>query len=174
MVEGLAGRADAVLKVQGLTFPAKVGKAGLVPKGAHKQEGDSATPVGGFGLRTAYWRPDRGPRPATSLPTYPIRPDDLWCDDPAHPLYNRPVTAPFLASYEKMWRADRCYDVCIVLDYNLVRPAPGQGSAIFFHLTTEDEAPGPTEGCVAVAPQVMHRLLPMLSTTTVMEVRYGA
>ncbi len=171
-MEGRPGDANALLTVGGLSFPAKVGKTGLVPAGAQKQEGDSATPVGRFGLRTAYWRPDRGPRPATSLPTCPIRFDDLWCDDPSHVLYNRPVAAPFSASHEKMWRADRCYDVCIVLDYNLTRPAPGQGSAIFFHLTKEDDVPGPTEGCVAVAPEVMHRLLPMLSLSSVMDVRH--
>ncbi|WOI53218.1 L,D-transpeptidase [Parvularcula sp. LCG005] len=162
---------DATLSAGPYTIPAKLGRAGLVPEGAEKKEGDGATPQGRFALRQVYYRPDRMPRPRTDLTVMPLKPDDLWCDDPAHVLYNRPVSTPFAASHEDMWREDRCYDIVIVLDQNLTRPVPGAGSAIFFHLTTNDHQPGPTEGCVAIAPTDMMRLLPHLSRGVVMEIR---
>ncbi|MEM9421186.1 MAG: L,D-transpeptidase family protein [Pseudomonadota bacterium] len=172
IVEGAPGAADAILRTEIGDIPARIGRSGLLAPGVQKVEGDGATPVGRFALRTVYWRPDRGPRPATSLPTYPIRPDDLWCDDPDHVLYNRPVSAPFASGHERLWLATRSYDICVVLDYNLARPTPGEGSAIFFHLTTDDVNPKATEGCVAVAPNDMHRLLPSLSFCAKMDIRY--
>ncbi|MEM6650798.1 MAG: L,D-transpeptidase family protein, partial [Pseudomonadota bacterium] len=146
---------------------ARIGKNGVTDQ---KREGDSKTPLGSFALRQLYYRPDRLFKPQTPLPTIALRPDDLWCDDPDHPLYNRPVSAPFTASHEKMWREDRCYDLCIVLDYNLVQPHPQKGSAIFFHLTTDDHRPGPTEGCVAISLNDMLMILPTLHLGTVMTI----
>src|SRR5436305_804366 len=58
---------------------------------AAKREGDGTTPVGAFALRRLLYRPDRLAPPVTGLPVSPISPDDGWCDDPADPLYNRPV-----------------------------------------------------------------------------------
>jgi L,D-peptidoglycan transpeptidase YkuD (ErfK/YbiS/YcfS/YnhG family) len=139
---------------------------------AEKREGDGATPLGRFAMRSCYWRPDRGPRPKTGLPTIPIRRDLGWCDDPSHPLYNRPVRLPFAGSYERMWREDRAYDVVVVLDQNLSPAVPGGGSAVFWHLT-KGEALTPTEGCVAVAPEEMRRLLPLCRAGTVLEVAEG-
>ena len=75
---------------------------------------------------------------------------------------------PYPASHERMMRDDRIYDVCIVLDWN-IRPRRRQlGSAIFMHIAK----PGylPTEGCVAVSPRVMARLLPYLSRKTVLRI----
>ncbi len=83
-----------------------------------------------------------------------------WCDAPSDPCYNRPVALPFRASHEKMLRTDRLYDVCIVLDWNFSRRARNRGSAIFMHLTREDR--GPTQGCIALDPALMRRLLPAL------------
>ena len=67
-----------------------------------------------------------------------------------------------------MMRDDRIYDVCIVLDWNIRPRRRKAGSAIFMHIAK----PGfsPTEGCVAVAPRVMARLLPYLSRRTVLRV----
>lgn len=83
-----------------------------------------------------------------------------WCDAPSHPRYNRPVALPFGGSHEKMLRAVRLYDVCLVLDWNFSRRARNRGSAIFMHLTRMDG--GPTQGCIALAPEQMRRLLPAL------------
>jgi len=65
-----------------------------------------------------------------------------------------------------MTREDRLYDICIVMDYNIEPTISGLGSAIFFHQTSPELKP--TEGCVAIDPQHMQDLLPLLSDQTVM------
>lgn len=124
---------------------------------ADKREGDGATPVGNFPLHRVLYRPDRLPRPATGLLTQPIEPDQGWCDDPAHPAYNRPVRLPFAASHERLWREDGLYDVLVVIGHNDDPVVAGAGSAIFLHVAKRDF--GPTEGCVALAPADLLRLL---------------
>lgn len=151
----------------GLTAPCVFGRSGLV---ANKAESDGATPIGAYRLRSCYWRPDRGPRPLTGLPAIAIRPDLGWCDDPQSPLYNRPVRLPFGPSHERMWREDRAYDVVVVLDQNMDPAVPGEGSAIFWHLTKMDVDPTPTEGCVAVAPDPMRAFLARCDARTVMRI----
>ena len=89
-----------------------------------------------------------------------IRADDGWCDAPAHACYNRPVRLPFAASHERMMREDRLYDAGLVLDWNITSRRRHKGSAIFFHIAREGFRP--TEGCIAVAPAVMRRLLKVL------------
>lgn len=172
IVRGQPDQSDAVLTAGSRQFPAKIGRTGLIPPGGQKTEGDGRTPVGRFALRTLYWRADRRGKPVTGLPAIPLTPETLWCDDAQHALYNRPVTAPFAASHEKMWMEARTYDVCIVLDYNLVRPRPGAGSAIFFHLTNGDDGPGPTEGCVAITPTAMDLIVGQFSPQTVLDIGY--
>jgi len=93
---------------------------------------------------------------------------DGWCDAPDDRNYNRPVKLPYPASCETMKRGDRLYDVCIVLEANIKPRRRGMGSAIFFHITRPGFAP--TEGCVAVSPRTMERMLPHLSRRTVMKV----
>lgn len=123
-----------------------LGRSGV---GAATREGDGATPVGAWPLRRVLYRPDRIGPPPTRLPCGALAPDDGWCDDPAHPQYNRPVRLPHPASCERMWRDDELYDVVVVLGHNDDPPVPGSGSAIFLHVAK----PGwpPTEGCVALA-----------------------
>ena len=124
-----------------------LGRGGVVSAG-EKREGDGATPLGVWPLRRVLWRPDRLPRPATALPTAAIAPADGWSDDPADPLYNRPVSHPHPHSAERLWREDELYDVVVVLGHNDDPPLPGLGSAVFLHCAK----PGlpPTEGCVAL------------------------
>lgn len=122
---------------------------------ADKREGDGRTPLGGWSLRCALLRPDRGFRPPAYLPWRWIRPADGWSDDPADPSYNRAVRHSHPFSAERLWRDDGLYDAVLVLGYNDAPPVPGRGSAIFLHIAGEH----PTEGCVAVAPATMLRLL---------------
>ncbi len=140
-----------------LALPCQLGPAGLTRR---KREGDGATPAGRFDLLHGFFRPDRGPRPAARLPCRPLRSDDGWCDDPRAVGYNRPVRLPSPAGHEAMWRADRLYDVVLVIDYNVRRPRRGRGSAIFLHVMAPDGRP--TAGCVAVRPADLRRLLPRL------------
>jgi L,D-peptidoglycan transpeptidase YkuD (ErfK/YbiS/YcfS/YnhG family) len=114
-----------------------------------KREGDKATPAGRFPLRRVLYRPDRIAPPATALPADPIGPQDGWCDAPADPQYNRPVSLPYPASHERLWREDHVYDIVVILGYNDAPPVAGKGSAIFMHVARPGYAP--TEGCVALA-----------------------
>jgi len=125
-----------------------LGRGGVVPA-AEKREGDGASPLGAWPMRRLFYRPDRLAAPETKLPRVPLSPNDGWCDDPAHPLYNRFVMRPFGGSHEALWRDDGVYDVVVELGYNDDPVVPGRGSAIFMHVAQPDYAP--TEGCVALA-----------------------
>ena len=127
-------------------FRCVLGRGGIV---SDKAEGDGATPAGAYPLRRVLYRADRLNQPATGLPVEPVAADQGWCDDPAHPDYNRPVSLPFSASHEALWRDDTLYDVIVILGHNDDPPVPGRGSAIFMHVARPDY--GPTEGCVALA-----------------------
>lgn len=146
------------LQAPGLDVACAIGRSGVTRR---KREGDGASPAAGLPLLYGYWRPDRQPvRPTTRLPLRPARRDLGWCDAPADRNYNRPVTLPYEQSHEEMVRADRLYDVVVVLDWNIAPRRRGRGSAIFFHLA----APGytPTAGCVAVSAPDMRRILARL------------
>ena len=143
-----------------------LGRSGITE---NKKEGDGATPSGKFRLLYGFFRKDRLNNPDTTLPFNQINQDDGWCDSPEDPKYNSLVKLPFDKSHEIMTRDDRLYDVCIVLDYNIDPCIPGMGSAIFFHQTSPDLKP--TEGCVAINPEDMQRLLPLLTDETIMVVQ---
>lgn len=149
------------LEVEGWRYACAIGSKGLA---VDKREGDLMTPVGVFPLRCCYWRPDRLEKPKTLLPAAPLSPEDGWCDDPAHPMYNLPVKLPFAGHHETLWRADHCYDLIIPLGYNDEPAVPGKGSAIFLHLMKPDGTG--TEGCIAMKEEDLLELLPRLSTAT--------
>ena len=111
-----------------------IGKGGIV---SDKREGDGGSPSGRWPLRRLLYRPDRLARPHTGLPIREIAPNDGWCDAPGDPNYNRPVTLPYDASHERLWREDHLYDLVVVLGHNDDPPAPGRGSAIFLHIARE-------------------------------------
>lgn len=146
--------ADGSATWRGLTLRCALGRAGLT---LQKREGDGATPVGRFVMRELLYRPDRLAAPRTVLPARALDPDDGWCDDPADPRYNRPVTLPYRASAERLWRADHLYDLVVPLGYNDDPAIAGAGSAIFLHAARRDY--GPTEGCVALALDDLLRVL---------------
>jgi L,D-peptidoglycan transpeptidase YkuD (ErfK/YbiS/YcfS/YnhG family) len=128
-----------------------LGRKGVIAASA-KREGDGATPLGVWPMRRIYFRADRLAAPLTLLPVLPLNEQSGWCDDPGSPDYNRPVTLPFAASHEKLWREDRLYDLIVALGYNDAPVVAGRGSAIFLHVAAP--ARSPTEGCVAtdIAP----------------------
>lgn len=135
------------LTFQGNTYRCAVGVGGIVAA-AEKREGDGATPAGTWALRECWYRADLVREPRTALPLRHITRDDGWCDDAAHPQYNRHVILPFPARHEKLWRGDHVYDLIVPLGYNDDPVVPGMGSAIFLHVAKPDYAP--TEGCVAL------------------------
>ena len=137
---------DGILAMAGRRCRAALGRGGV---GAHKAEGDGATPAGMLPLRRVLYRADRVARPRAAVPIMPLAPHDGWCDDPGHADYNRPVRLPHPGRHEELWRADAVYDLIGVLGWNDAPVERGRGSAIFMHVARPDFAP--TEGCVALA-----------------------
>ncbi len=160
--------ADGRLRLDGDFVRCALGKGGVRPA-ADKREGDGATPLGVWPIRRLLYRPDRGGRPETALPSAPIRPEDGWCDAPADPAYNRPVALPYPASAERMWRDDHVYDLVVVLGHNDDPTVPDAGSAIFLHLARPDYSP--TEGCVALARPDLEALLAAAKPGDLLEIR---
>jgi L,D-peptidoglycan transpeptidase YkuD (ErfK/YbiS/YcfS/YnhG family) len=137
---------DGFLTGPGLKCRAVCGAAGITH---HKQEGDMATPAGVLPLLRVLYRADRVKPPRCAVPLEPIAPDDGWCDDPAHATYNEPVTLPYPARHEALWRSDAIYDIAGILGWNVNPTIPGRGSAIFLHLATPDFSS--TAGCIALS-----------------------
>ncbi|UWR22247.1 L,D-transpeptidase [Sulfitobacter sp. S190] len=155
---------DMVLTPKGVRFmgqmyPCTVGRGGIT---SSKCEGDGATPRGVHRIVGMLYRPDRIKRPAPWA--LPIRPGDLWSDDPSDAGYNMMVRAPYPHSHEKLRRADPLYDLIILTDWNWPYAVRGRGSAIFLH---QHRRPGfPTEGCVAFSRRDLHRIAPRIRLST--------
>ncbi len=158
-------RSRAILSYGSLFFQAAIGRSGTT---TFKREGDGGTPVAEMEVLGGYRRMDRIRFAKGNLSLKSIGRRDLWCDEPTHASYNRPVSVPFKASHEEMRRMDELYDLCIVLDWNLRSRKRFGGSAIFFHLARPDYSP--TAGCVAIRPRDMLRLLPYLRRGSVLKV----
>jgi L,D-peptidoglycan transpeptidase YkuD (ErfK/YbiS/YcfS/YnhG family) len=145
---------DGTVSFQGRVFRASLGRGGIR---RDKQEGDGATPSGALPLRRVLYRADRVARPDCAVPVEPLAPEDGWCDDPAHPDYNRMIRLPHPARHEALWRDDGVYDIIGVLGWNDQPAIRDRGSAIFLHVARPDFAP--TEGCVALALPDLRYLL---------------
>jgi L,D-peptidoglycan transpeptidase YkuD (ErfK/YbiS/YcfS/YnhG family) len=150
---------------RGRSLRCALGRAGIR---ADKIEGDGATPAGAFAFRRLLYRADRVAVPVTVLPAQPIGRDDGWCDDPADPLYNRPVRLPHAGRHERVWRDDALYDLVLVIGHNDAPVRPGLGSAVFVHAARPDF--GPTEGCVAFAPADLLAILAECGSATTIRI----
>jgi L,D-peptidoglycan transpeptidase YkuD (ErfK/YbiS/YcfS/YnhG family) len=144
-----------------------LGRGGVAEADA-KKEGDGCSPLGAWPIRRLLYRPDKG-LPPTGLPATPIDPTDGWCDDPGDTAYNRPVTLPYPASAERMWREDGVYDLVVVLGHNDDPVVSGAGSAIFLHLARDGYAP--TEGCVALSRADLEAVLAIAKVGDAVEIR---
>lgn len=154
------------LLIKGRVATCALGRSGLSDT---KQEGDGASPVGIHPVRRVHYRADRWASFEAAIPLRVIERDDGWCDASNHPAYNRLIKRPFDASHEELWREDHLYDVVVELGWNDQPPVPGLGSAIFLHLARPKFTP--TEGCIAVAPETMQRILEGLTPTSTLEIR---
>ncbi|MEX0694698.1 MAG: L,D-transpeptidase family protein [Rhodospirillales bacterium] len=157
--------ADNTLEYGGVLYQCALGRSGIR---TDKHEGDGATPTGLYHLKRLYLRADRMTAVETGLPCVIIATDDGWCDDPAHPAYNRPVKLPFSAGHEKMWRDDPLYDLVIEISHNDNPPVPGAGSAVFIHVASDDYAA--TEGCIALKKSDLVALLTDWSPATTIKI----
>lgn len=153
----------------GVTCQCALGRGGVI-HALQKREGDGTSPLGKWRMKRVFYRPDRMGRPDTRLPIVPLNEHDGWCDSANHPLYNRPVSLPFAASHERLWREDHVYDLVVELDHNDDPVVPGLGSAIFFHLSRDDFRP--TEGCVAIPKDYMLAVLKQATTDSFVEILY--
>lgn len=147
------------LSVGPLTLSCRIGKGGYID-GAKGREGDAKTPLGEFRLRYGLYRADRLPEPPSNLTFRALRPNDGWCDAPDDPAYNRFIRLPSPVSHEALWRKDGAYDIILVMSHNDSPPVPNEGSAVFIHVAQPDDRQ--TLGCVALAPEDMVKLLPVL------------
>ena len=148
------------LKIDEFSFKCCIGKKGLKTK---KVEGDLATPKGTYLLKKLYYRSDKFKKIKTSLPKIKIRKNMGWCNDPKNRFYNSLIKIRKKVKHEKMYRKDRKYDLVIVIDYNLKKPVPFKGSAIFIHLTQNYK---PTAGCIALRKNDMLVLLKIINKKT--------
>jgi len=142
-------------------MPCVLGSGGIR---AHKQEGDGVTPVGCFEILFGFYRADRIRPVSSQIVLIPIRKNFGWCDDPLSTLYNRFIELPTRWNHERMWRSDSLYDICLVLNQNMHPRKRNGGSAIFFHLSSKDNAP--TQGCVAITQSRMMKILGRCSAQT--------
>ena len=129
----------------------------------------TGSPAGVWPIRWVYYRPDRGAAPNTAIEARELKPSDGWCDAADDPAYNRPVTLPYPASAERLWREDHVYDFIVVLGHNDDPVVAGMGSAIFLHLARPGYSP--TEGCVAVAREDLAALLERAKPGDTLEIR---
>jgi len=136
---------------------AAVGRSGV---STAKREGDGATPSGTYAMLFGLYRADRLLRPPTALAMTVIEPDHIWIDNPADANYNRLESLPYPAHGERLWREDELYDLLLVIGYNIDPTIPGAGSAIFLHVARPDFSP--TEGCIAVAKDVLINVVGLL------------
>ena len=143
-----------------------VGWGGIGVKGG---EGDGITPVGRYQLKSLRYRPNLLSKPQSYLPTYPITPQDGWCNDPNHTKYNRPIQMPFSASHEVLWRSDAIYNLIVDLGFNDNPPVHGVGSAIFLHVKSASSST--TEGCIAVSQPDLLDILKNCSTDTFIRIK---
>ena len=148
------------LKIDEFSFKCCIGKKGLKTK---KVEGDLATPKGTYLLKKLYYRSDKFKKIETLIPKIRIKKNMGWCNDPKHKFYNSLIKISKKVKHEKMFRKDRKYDLVIVIDYNLKKPIPFKGSAIFIHLTQNYK---PTAGCIALSKNDMLVLLKIINKKT--------
>ena len=141
-------------------FQCSIGKNGIKIK---KKEGDYCTPKGTFSLKTLYYRPDRVQKPETEIITKKISKNMGWCNDPKNKKYNSLINIKEKMRYEKIYRQDHKYNLLIVIDYNLKKPIPYKGSAIFIHLTNNYK---PTAGCIALKEKDLLILLKLVNKKT--------
>ncbi len=146
---------DGTLVFDGHKYRCALGKGGVTND---KAEGDMATPIGSFAIRSVYYRKDKLGELHFPFRTHFITKHDAWCDDVNDVRYNTHIVIPKDTTHdEALWREDDVYDIVVVLGYNDDPPTPGKGSAIFMHVAREGYTP--TAGCIALAREDLLKVL---------------
>ncbi len=145
------------LIIDDFSFKCSLGKNGIR---SNKREGDLSTPKGTYLIKKLYYRSDKINKIRTKIHKIKIKKNMGWCNDPNHKKYNSLIQIKNNLKHEKMYRKDSKYDLLIVIDYNLKKPIPYKGSAIFIHLTNNYN---PTAGCIALNKNDMLILLKLIT-----------
>jgi L,D-peptidoglycan transpeptidase YkuD (ErfK/YbiS/YcfS/YnhG family) len=127
---------------------------------ATKVEGDGTTPIGLFGISSAFY--GNAPNPGVHGSYHLLVCGDWWDEEPASPEYNTfqhvascSAADPFGGGSEALWTETAAYQSFAVVEYNTDPIIAGKGSAIFIH----DNVGGPTNGCVSLPPSDLDTML---------------
>jgi len=142
-------RGDGSWSVVAGPTPAMLGSQGI----GEPSETSTRTPAGTFGLDQAF---GRQPNPGTKMPYFQAGVDDWWDGNVLSPTYNSHVhrAAGPGGDSENLYAAGPVYDYAVNIASNPLR-IPGQGSAIFLHVTENK----PTAGCVTIDRGQMVQIL---------------
>lgn len=155
---------DIPVWTETLNCEAYIGRNGLT---AFKAEGDGMTPIGDFGILTAFGIKEN---PGTKLPYIPVTEDLYCCGDET--AYNQIISIDEYphdcANGEQLIYYSPEYNYAFFLDYNS-ECEMGKGSAIFFHV----RGPKPyTGGCVAVSEEDMLKIITTIEPTARVIINY--
>ncbi len=154
----------------GDSWPVLFGKNGLAwgrgvlgngERGNEKVERDGRAPAGVFRLGKIYTYDSALPAGA-EFPYHTVGPGDAWIDDVNSPRYNQQVTVdpkspPPWFEKQKMRHNDFAYRWLVEIRHNSDPPAPGMGSAIFFHIRRGPQRP--SAGCTTMAEENLVALI---------------
>lgn len=164
------------LKVGNKAFECQIGTGGL-KNAVKKVEGDKATPIGKWDIKSLYYRSDKVLRPKFKkkklLKINQITKNCGWCDDIRSLYYNKHININNFPSlkfnYEKLWREDNAYDIIIVTSHNIKPTIKNKGSAIFIHCSFNDNRN--TAGCIALKKKDLVFLLKNLTDKTFIKIK---
>ena len=164
------------LRVGTKVFKCQIGKTGYKAFNK-KKEGDMATPIGKWRLKSVYYRGDKVLRPNVKNKTFKINKITKhcgWCDDPKSSYYNKYINVKqnFYVkknNFENLWREDQAYDLVIETSHNTNPIIKGKGSAIFVHCSFSDSRN--TAGCVSVMKKDLILLTKNISKKVYLEIK---
>jgi len=164
------------LRVGKKIFKCQIGKAGYKIY-TQKNEGDKATPIGKWRLKSIYYRSDKVLRPIIKNKTFKINKITKncgWCVDPKSIYYNKYINVKRNfhvknINFENLWREDHAYDLVIETSHNFRPIIKGKGSAIFVHCSFSDYRK--TAGCVALEKKDLIFLIKNISNNVYLEIK---
>lgn len=142
-----------------------IGMEGQNETGLRKAERDGRAPAGVFRIGKIYTYDAQLPAGA-DFPFHQVTTADAWIDDVKHPDYNRfvripdPAKPPPWFAKQKMRHNDFAYRWLVEVRHNSDPPAPGAGSAIFFHIRRGVDRP--SAGCTTMAEPDLVKMITWL------------
>ena len=164
------------LRVGKKIFKCQIGRTGYKIY-TQKNEGDKATPIGKWRLKSIYYRSDKVLRPIIKNKIFKINKITKncgWCDDPKSIYYNKYINVKRNfhvknINFENLWREDDAYDLVIETSHNSSPIIKGKGSAIFVHCSFSDYRK--TAGCVALKKKDLIFLIKNISNKVYLEIK---